>query len=617
VPDVGTEFAGYRIEGVVGRGGMGVVYRATELALNRPVALKVITPELADDDSFRERFLRESRLAASIDHAGILPIYAAGEADGELYLASRFVAGPDLRSLLDDRPLPHERAISLVGQVADALDAAHERGLVHRDVKPGNVLVDTADHCYLCDFGLTKQLGDGATTGSGRLAGSLDYLAPEQIRTGDVDGRADQYALACVLYELLSGRPPFRRETEAQTLWAHVQEEPAPLLAYAELDPIFTRALAKDPEKRYEDCNAFADDARAALGLEPSPIVVRRRRRRIGGRLLAVGAALVAATGFAAGVLAWVDDSTDSGRRAPANSVAIVDEQAAHVSTYAPTGTRPVLVVLVDGSAWIANAEDGTVTQVSIETRRVVRTIGIGYEPTGLAGADRAVWVVGGYDHQLSRIDTSDGRIRLRVEFQERLGPLPAGYERGSAGVATSSDAVWVSHGVELTRFDPRTGAVEQTTRAGGPWASQIAVGESLVWVARTGAFTASGKLRSAPAIDVVDANDGALRGRISLVGAATDIAVGEGYAWIAIDIGDTVWRIDPTRLAVDLTMPAGDEPVSVAIDHVVWVSNQSDATVTSLDPRTGTKTDVVPIGHTLEGIAASEGDLWVAVRAP
>src|ERR687892_2527445 len=217
-PELGTRLGGYRIDGVVGRGGMGVVYRATELALDRPVALKLIAPELAHDDGFRERFLRESRLAASLDHPGILPVYAAGEADGELYLATRFVDGIDLRELVEQEgPLPAERAVALVGQVADALDAAHARNLVHRDVKPGNVLVDASDHCYLCDFGLTKQLGAGATTVAGGLAGSLDYLAPEQIRRGEVDGRTDQYALACVLHELLTGAPPFRRETEAQT----------------------------------------------------------------------------------------------------------------------------------------------------------------------------------------------------------------------------------------------------------------------------------------------------------------------------------------------------------------------------------------------------------------
>src|SRR5918995_1454208 len=206
---------------------MGVVYRATELALERPVALKLIAPEV----------------------------------DGELYLANRFVDGTDLRALLEAGPLPPERALGLVGQVADALDAAHRRGLVHRDVKPGNVLVDASDHCYLCDFGLTKQLGDGGTTASGVLAGSLDYLAPEQIRRGEIDGRTDEYALACVLHECLSGAPPFRRDTEAQTLWAHMQEEPPRLAAYPELAAVFARGLAKEAAQRYETCTAFVESA--------------------------------------------------------------------------------------------------------------------------------------------------------------------------------------------------------------------------------------------------------------------------------------------------------------------------------------------------------------------
>src|SRR5262245_10015277 len=273
----GVRLGGYVIDGIVGRGGMGVVYRATEVALERPVALKLIAPELANDEEFRERFLRESRLAASLDHPAILPLYAAGEADGQLYIATRFVDGIDLRALLARTgPLPAERTLSLVHQVADALDAAHARNLVHRDVKPGNVLVDASDHCYLCDFGLTTQIGVGGTTVTGELRGSLDYLAPEQIRGDNVDGRADQYALACVLYELLSGQAPFRRETEAQTLWAHMQEEAAPIRSEPELDAVVARALAKEPDDRYESCNAFVEDARAALGLAPSPITVRR-----------------------------------------------------------------------------------------------------------------------------------------------------------------------------------------------------------------------------------------------------------------------------------------------------------------------------------------------------
>ena len=203
------------------------MYRATDLSLERPVALKLIAPELAGDESFRERFLREPRLAASLDHPNVIPIYEAGEHEGQLYLAMRFVEGSDLRSVLGrEGTLSPERALAVLAQVAGALDAAHRRALVHRDVKPGNVLLDEDGHVYLTDFGITKQLG-GDSTDTGRMVGTLDYLAPEQIRGEPVDGRTDCYALGCVLYECLAGAPPFRRATEAETLWAHMQDEPA------------------------------------------------------------------------------------------------------------------------------------------------------------------------------------------------------------------------------------------------------------------------------------------------------------------------------------------------------------------------------------------------------
>src|SRR5918992_1122366 len=225
----GSTFAGYRIESLVGRGGMGVVYRATDLSLERPVALKLIAPELAEDQRFRERFLREPRLAASLDHPNVIPIYEAGEHDGQLYLAMRFVEGSDLKSVLErEGKLASERALAILAQVAGALDAAHRRALVHRDVKPANVLLDEEGHVYLTDFGITKQLG-GASTDTGRLVGTLDYLAPEQIRGDPVDGRTDVYALGCVLYECLSGTPPFRRASEAETMWAHMRDQPAAL----------------------------------------------------------------------------------------------------------------------------------------------------------------------------------------------------------------------------------------------------------------------------------------------------------------------------------------------------------------------------------------------------
>src|SRR5687767_6306998 len=241
-------FAGYRVESVVGRGGMGVVYRATGLSLERPVALKLIAPELAGNERFRARFPREPRLAASLDHPNVIPIYEAGEHDGQLYLAMRFVEGSDLRTVLErEGKLSPERTLAILAQVAGALDAAHRRALVHRDVKPANVLLDEDGHAYLTDFGSTKHLG-GASTDTGQMVGTLDYLAPEQIRGEPVDGRTDCYALGCVLYECLAGKPPFRRDTEAETMWAHMQEQPAPLRGHPRLGPVLKKALAKDRE---------------------------------------------------------------------------------------------------------------------------------------------------------------------------------------------------------------------------------------------------------------------------------------------------------------------------------------------------------------------------------
>jgi class 3 adenylate cyclase/tetratricopeptide (TPR) repeat protein len=261
----GATFGCYRIEDIVGRGGMGVVYRATDLELERLVALKLIAPELAGNERFRERFLRESRLAASLDHPNLVPIHEAGEQDGRFYIAMRYVDGEDLRGVLArERTLTPEWALAIAGQIADALDAAHERGLVHRDVKPGNVLLDRAGHAFLCDFGLSKQTG-GESTLTGQLLGTLDYLAPEQIRGESVDRRSDQYALACLLYECLAGQPPFHRETEAETLWAHMQEEPPLVEQYPDLDGVFRRALAKPKDERYTSCRDLVAATRAAI----------------------------------------------------------------------------------------------------------------------------------------------------------------------------------------------------------------------------------------------------------------------------------------------------------------------------------------------------------------
>jgi serine/threonine-protein kinase len=273
----GADFVGYRIEEEIGRGGMGVVYRAYDLRLKRLVALKLIAPELARDERFHERFARETELAMSLEHPNVVPIYDAGDVDGRLYLAMRLVPGSDLRKLLQtERALEPARTLTICRQVASALDAAHAKGLVHRDVKPSNVLLDEDEHVYLADFGLTRRLDErGALLADGRSLGTPAYFAPEQIEGTPVDGRADLYALGCVLFECLTGAPPFGRGSRLETAWAHLEEEPprvhalVPELPEA-LDPVIRTALAKEPDDRYPTCTALISAAEHALEFKRS-----------------------------------------------------------------------------------------------------------------------------------------------------------------------------------------------------------------------------------------------------------------------------------------------------------------------------------------------------------
>jgi CHASE2 domain-containing sensor protein len=270
--------AGYRIEEVLGRGGMGVVYRATQLALGREVAIKLIATERSDDPVFRERFTSESRIAASIEHANVIPVYEAGEDDGLLFIAMRLVEGLDLGRLLARLgPLSPERAARVTAQVAGALDAAHARGLVHRDVKPANVLVtaDQPEHAYLTDFGVAKYAGAlTRITRADQWVGTLDYLAPEQIRGEQLDARADIYALTGVLYHCLTGETPFQRDSEAAMMWAHISAPPPgpgrvrPDLP-EELDEVIARGMAKNASDRYASAGDLARAAALALGLVP------------------------------------------------------------------------------------------------------------------------------------------------------------------------------------------------------------------------------------------------------------------------------------------------------------------------------------------------------------
>ncbi|HJY32836.1 MAG TPA: serine/threonine-protein kinase, partial [Actinomycetota bacterium] len=349
----GGVVGGYRIESLLGRGGMAAVYLAEDGRLKRKVALKVLSPELAADEAFRRRFVDESERLASVDHPNIIPVYEAGQDNGHLFIAMRYVDSTDLKKLIaSEGRLSPERAASIVTQVAGALDAAHSKGLVHRDVKPANVLVavgsggDGSDHAYLSDFGLTKRTQEtSGLTKTGFFMGTIDYVAPEQIGGSGVDGRTDQYALACVLFECLTGRTPYSRDDDAAVLYSHLSEPPpsvteaVPGLPRA-IDAVLAGGMAKEKNDRYSSCLEFARAARSALldpsgetvvepSATPSPgvpfahtptviaapaLVEEPSPKRRGRRIAIVVGAVILALGVVAGGLALLSGGGDAGR---------------------------------------------------------------------------------------------------------------------------------------------------------------------------------------------------------------------------------------------------------------------------------------------------------------
>jgi hypothetical protein len=340
----GDKIAGYRLEDQIGQGGMAVVYRAHDERLDRRVALKLLAPGLAADTAFRTRFIRESRAAAAVDHPNIIPVYDAGDAGGFLFISMRYVSGGDVRSLFaSGKVLSPARVWNIISQVAAALDAAHAHDLIHRDVKPANILLDSAggrntggkrnqlgdenDHVYLSDFGISKQTLASHLTSTGQFVGTLDYIAPEQIEGRETDGKADQYALACATYELMTGEPPYQRDLGLALINAHLSQ-PAPSLVSkrpelpGSVDQVLAKAMAKSPANRYASCMEFATDLGKAIGMVTgTPSVV-------GGAGPAVGSGdqpvAHAATQLAAG-----SPSTSADAPVPATNQAIPPAAAA------------------------------------------------------------------------------------------------------------------------------------------------------------------------------------------------------------------------------------------------------------------------------------------------
>jgi DNA-binding beta-propeller fold protein YncE/predicted Ser/Thr protein kinase len=594
---IGAEIAGYRIEEQIARGGMGVVYRATHLGLDRPVALKVIARELVDRRGFRERFLRESRLAARLEHPSVVPTYDSREVDGELLVIMRLIEGGDLRGLIDrEGPLPTRRAINLLAQVADALDAAHAAGIVHRDVKPHNILVE-GDRAYLSDFGLAKAVDESGAAGSASVVGTAQYMSPEQWRGDSIGPAADVYSLGCVLYEAITGIAPFQRE-EAET----------PPEMPQGVEESIRRAVAKDPGARYRTAGALIAAARAAEGSEVRPTAVLSRDAserttvpspsrsffgRLGGRAtawLASGLVIFVAAMVAAALFLLLGDD------------------GPEVSAPIQVGSPPLRVDAGPKAVWVTSERDGTLTRLDPETGEIVgKPHRLGRGVSGVAIGGNWTWVTNPGKGELLRLDSANGRVLRRVPLKGEPGPIALGggrvwladedgrgvsavnaegahlYRGGLPPQAPGLRLAWGAKGLwvaiadagVIRRIDPATLVAGEAIRVGGGPAG-ITVAGGFVWVANA----RSGR------VSKVDPSLGQVT-PIDVGGHPGGIDAGTSAVWVANREDDTVSKIDLETGEVEGDPVAvGPEPGAVAVGgDAVWVANNGDGTVTRIEP--------------------------------
>jgi len=576
-PSIGSTLAGYRIEALIARGGMGVVYRATQVALERPVALKVISRELAGQAGFRERFLRESRLAARLDHPGVVPVYDAREEDGELIVAMRLVEGGDLRRLIErEGPLEPERAIGLLGQIADALDAAHPAGIVHRDVKPHNILVE-GDRAYLSDFGLAKAIEGTDAGGSASIVGTVEYMPPEQWRGEKVGPAADVYSLGCVLYEALTGIAPFARK-EAGT---------EPELPRG-MDAVIERAVAKGPADRYPTAGALIEAARERQGAtpavtrvltEPDAVGLSRWRRPIAGTFLFAflggTAALVLLIVF---LLSFLGD----------DDVSVSDPIA--------VASPPLRLAVGPKTVWVTSARDGTLSAIDSETREVRSRTRLGRGVSGVAIGAGSVWVSNPRTGTVLRTDSS-GRTIARIELGGKPGAVVFADGRlwvaDEAGAGVSAIVAATNRPVERG-IAPRAAPLRLAAGAGAVWVSNATAGT----VRRIDLITA---LADAP---------------IRVGRGPAGITTGGGLVWVANSRSGTVTRVDPSiRAILGDPFPVGARPGGIdAGTTTVWVASSAEATVSRIDIGSG---EIVgdPIGVPPDpgAVAVGSSAVWVA----
>jgi len=622
--EIGSMVSNYRVERLLGSGAMGTVYLAHDVHLERPVALKLLAAELARDERFRERFLRESRTAARLEHPAIVPIYAAGEAEGTLFLAMRYIEGSDLRDIIKRQgPLDSDRVVAIVTQVAEALDAAHEAGLVHRDVKPGNILVDPSGRAYLCDFGLAKHSSTvNSLTRDTAFVGTIDYIAPEQIQGGSVDGRADEYALGCVLYEALTGLPPFRRDSDLAVVFAHLKEPPPlPTAIRPELpdgiDAVVARALAKHASQRYASCAELARDA--AVGLAGGEVDAPPPRE------LAHAFLITDVRGYTRFTQQQGDDAA-----------AQLSERFIRLAT--------VQIQQFDGRVMATHGDE--VVSVFESPRRALRAaLGIqaavvadGF-PLGVGvGLDAGEAVEVGDDYRGGALNMA-ARLCSAAGGGEVLASEPLVHlARRVEGIAYLEGRIERLKGIEqpvkvvevvpAERGDSLTRRIRRRMH-GRRWGrAAIAAGAVIgalagLAVVRAGSDGGPPAIGSHPnTIAAFDTHTHELVGEVHLGADPGDVQSFAGAIW-TMTSGGTLNRIDPKKLRVTESLAVGEGPWTTG-DGSVWAIADDDPTaLIRIDPTYMTKreirlhTDTPDTGFPPSvGIAVGGGLVWVAGNA-
>lgn len=581
---------------------MAVVYAALHLRLRVMRALKIVTPEAGKDEVFRARFERESQLAASLEHPNIVPVYEAGEIDGALYISMRLVDGPDLSQALEKGPLGPERAVRLVTQLAAALDAAHEHGLVHRDVKPANVLLEGApgsERAFLGDFGISRLLREaGALTQAGEMIGTVNYVSPEQIAGEAVDSRTDVYSLGCVAYEVLTGAPPFERETRLATMFAHANDpRPRASAQRPELsegvDRVLARALAIAPAERFERASDFADQLARAIAGEPTRARARRRsrpRRRIATIALCT-AAVASGTALVIAALTGGSGSSPSSQ-APVG----VPAPPADVEGTVDVAPHSVAVAVGPFNVWAASPGGKAISAIVPATSdRAQPPISIDATPVSIIASFGSTWVVDRSGNSLLRLSPGEGSPPVRIPVGRRPSDL-----------AASSNALWVSNQGDNTvsRVDPDTNEVDATVPAGDS-PSSVTVGEGAVWIADSG----DGEIK------VLDPSSAKESGApVQVGGTPSAIAAGEAGVWVVESGQPRVLRISPGSRQVSRPIITPSTPTSVTTGFgYVWVAF-SNGTVQRIDPtRLTLAGDPITVGRKPAGIAAGDGFVWTA----